>query len=230
VGNRQPVRHYSWSRVYNRVVMRRRSEQRSFPVPVATFIWIVISSALLAQQPPLSDPPFTSVVGTVESVTGNIVYINTGPWITPLHTDDHTAIWKGKIFHDLSALKSGDDVLAKCRKNSAGNLIAIEIWDNITNFYGVITKVDGDSFEVFTNPNADPKSAYKKERKVVVVDAETVFQSSAKEDLKVGRGVHVVGLDLKDGKVSATRLTIYEGNRPVRMGSGYVMPVTGPSK
>jgi uncharacterized protein DUF5666 len=210
--------------------MRRWNERRSFPVPVAAFTWIAISSAFAAQQPPLSDPPFTSIVGTVESVSGSIVYLNTGSWINALHTDSKTEIWKGKIFHDLSPLKSGDDVLAKCRKDSAANLIVIEIWDNLVNFYGVITQIGGDSFEVFTNPNADPKSAYKKERKVVVVDVETVFQSSAKEDLKVGRGVQVVGLDMKDGKVSATRVTIYERNRPVRMGSGKVMPVTGPSK
>ena len=60
------------------------------------------------------------------------------------------------------------------------------------------------------------------------MDAATVFESSAKEDLKPGRGVQIVGLDMKDGKVTATRLTAYEGNRPVRMGNGKVMPVTGP--
>jgi hypothetical protein len=61
--------------------------------------------------------------------------------------------------------------------------------DNIVNFAAVITKLNGDRFEVFTNPNADPQSAYKKEHKTVTVDAGTVFQSSAREDLTVGRGV-----------------------------------------
>ena len=36
------------------------------------------------------------------------------------------------------------------------------IWLNIVNFFGVITKVDGGGFEMLTNPNADPQSAYAK--------------------------------------------------------------------
>lgn len=184
---------------------------------------IAIASSLFAQQPSQRGPPFMSVGGTVESISGNVVYINTGSWLAALHTDSHTEIWKGKILHELSPLKTGDDIVARCRKNSAGNLIAVEIWDNITNFYAVITKVDVDSFEVLTNPNADPQSAYKKERKVVAVDADTVFQASAKQDLRPGRGVQIVGLDMKSGEVMATRVTIYEGTRPVRMRDGKVL-------
>jgi len=54
----------------------------------------------------------------------------------------------------------------------------------------------------------------------VAVDANTIFESSAKNDLLVGRGVQMVGLDLKNGTVRATRLTVYEGKGPVRMRSG----------
>src|SRR5881396_1919343 len=59
----------------------------------------------------------------------------------------------------------------------------------IVNFSGVITKVSGDTFEVFTNPNADPQSAYKMEKKSVRFNADTIFLSSEKSDLKVGREV-----------------------------------------
>jgi hypothetical protein len=117
-------------------------------------------------------------------------------------------------------LQPGDEVFAHCRKDDAGRFVADEIWANLTTFYGVITSVDANRFEVLTNPNADPQSAYKKQHKSVVMNVDTIFQSSAKEDLKTGRGVQVVGLDTKDGKVTATRLTIYERNRPVRMGAG----------
>jgi hypothetical protein len=166
--------------------------------------------------------------GTVVGVTGNTVYVNSGSWLPPLRIDVHSQIWKDKIFHDLSPLQAGDQVLARCRKDDTGNLIAVKIWVNLTNFYAVITRVDGDRFEVLTNPNGDPQSAYKEERKIVVVDADTVFQSSTKEDLKPGQCVQVVGLDKKDGKVTATSLTVYEGNRPVQMWNGTVMPVTRP--
>jgi hypothetical protein len=89
-----------------------------------------------------------------------------------------------------------------------GKLVAEVIWLNIVNFFGVITKVDGGGFEMLTNPNADPQSAYVKKKLKVTVDADTFFEASAREDLKLGRGVQMVGLDLKNGTVMATRLTV----------------------
>jgi hypothetical protein len=138
--------------------------------------------------------------------------------------------WKGKSFHDLSHVQIGDDFSARCRADAPGKLVAEVIWLNIVNFFGIITKVGGGGFEMQTNPKADPQSAYVKKRLKVTVDADTLFDASAKEDLKPGRDVQMVGLDLKDGTIRATRLTVYEGNRPVRMGNRKVLPPTGPPK
>ena len=104
------------------------------------------------------------------------------------------------------------------------------IWLNIVNFFGLITTVDGDNFEMLTNPNPDPHSVYVKKKLTVTVDADTLFDASAKEDLKLGRDVQMVGLDLKNGIIRATRLTVYEGKRSVRMRDGKVLPPTGPPK
>ena len=98
---------------------------------------------------------------------------------------------------------------------------------NIVNFFGVITKVNGGTFEVFTNPNADPHSGYTKENKLIQFDADTIFESSEKEDLKVDREVQTVGLDLRNGIVKATRVTIYEGKRPVRLRKAKVIRPDG---
>ena len=87
--------------------------------------------------------------------------------------------------------------------------------------------MDGNTFGVFTNPNADPHSGYKKENKLIRFDADTMFESSEKDDLKVGREVQTVGLDLRTGIVKATRVTIYEGKRPVRMGKTKVIAPDG---
>src|SRR4051794_7099395 len=43
------------------------------------------------------------------------------------------------------------------------------------------------------------------------VDSGTLFQSSANGNVKLGWSVQVVGLDMKDGKFTATGVTIYEG-------------------
>ena len=93
------------------------------------------------------------------------------------------------------------------------------MWLNISNISVVITKVTGNTFEVLTNPNADPQSAYRKENKTIEVNVDTTFESSAQEDLIPGRNVQVVGLELGNGAIQATRVTVYDKNRPVRMRS-----------
>jgi hypothetical protein len=183
---------------------------------------LVISTSAFAQN----EESLTAIVGTVQSVTGNQIHVLSGEHLLTLHVDDHTEIWKGKMLPDLSTLEMGDDISARCRKVS-GKLVAEAIWINIVNFFGVITKVKGYSFEVFTNPNADPQSGYKKENKLIRFDADTIFESSEKEDLKVGREVQTVGLDLKNGIVKATRVTIYERKRPVRLGRTKVICPNG---
>ena len=68
---------------------------------------------------------------------------------------------------------------------------------------------------------------YTKENKFIRFDADTIFESSEKEDLKVGRDVQTVGLDLRNGIVKATRVTIYEGKRPVRLRKAKVIRPDG---
>jgi hypothetical protein len=168
----------------------------------------------------------------VKSISGNQISVESGTRIIAVATDDHTEVWKGKTFHDLSPVLIGDDFSARCRADTSGKLVAELIELNVVNFFGVITKVDvgGERFEMLTNPNADPQSGYVKKKLQVSVDADTLFDASATEDLKLGRDVQMVGLDLKNGTIRATRLTVYEGNRPVRMGNGKVLPPTGPPK
>jgi hypothetical protein len=160
----------------------------------------------------------TAIVGTVQSVTGNQIHFLSGEKSLMLDVDDHTEIWKGKALPDLSQLEMGDDIWARYRKRS-GKLVAEAVWINIVNYFTVITKVNGGTAEVLTYPNADPHSGYTKENKSVRFDGDTMFESSEKDDLKIGREVQTtVGLDLKNGIVKATRVTIYERKRPVRSG------------
>jgi hypothetical protein len=104
---------------------------------------LVMSTSAFAQELP------TAIIGTVQSVTGNQIHVLSGPNLLTVHVNDHTEIWKGKTLPDLSQLEKGDDISARCRKVS-GNLMAEAIWINIVNFFGVITKANGDTVEVFT--------------------------------------------------------------------------------
>jgi hypothetical protein len=206
-----------------------------FPAQARTILMAVTSlsfafSVASAQNPPVSGQPPISIIGTVVSVSANVIYVRTGTQSVTLSSDAHTEVWKGKVFHDLSPVVVGDNVIARYRTEGSGKLVTQAMWLNIVNFFGVITKIADDGFEMFTNPNADPKSAYKKETKNVSVDADTVFEASAKDDLKSGRGVQVVGLDLRGGRILATRLTVYEGSRPVRMGNARVILPNGQNR
>jgi hypothetical protein len=170
------------------------------------------------------------VFGTVNWIAGNVISVATDDSVVDVAADERTEIWKGRPFHDLSPVHVGDDFSARCRADSSGKLVAEAIWLNIVNVSGVITNVSGDGFEMFTNPNADPESSYVKENLKILIDQNTIFNGSAKEDLKVGRDIEMVGLDLKNGAVGATRLTVYENKRPIRIRDGKILPPSGPQK
>src|ERR1039457_22549 len=125
---------------------------------------------LPGQQRSQSDHPIIPVIGTVKSISGNQISVESGTRIIGVATDDHTEVWKGKTFHDLSPVHIGDDLSARCRTDNSGRLVAEVVWLNIVNFFGVITKVDGGGFEMLTNPNVDPQSAYVKKKLKVSVD------------------------------------------------------------
>src|ERR1035437_4007046 len=200
---------------------------RAVLVLIATIAFV---HRLPGQERSPSVHPIIPVIGTVKSISGNQISVESVTRIIAVATDDHTDIWKGKIFHDLSLVHVGDDFAGRCRADASGRLVADLIELNVVNFFGIITRVGGGGFEILTNPNADPQSAYVKRKLKVTVDTDTLFDASAKEDMKLGRDVQMVGLDLKNGTIRATRLTVYEGNRPVRMGNGKVLPPTGQPK
>lgn len=86
--------------------------------------------------------------------------------------------------------------------------------------WGRIKSVGKSGFVVEQNYGAtDPHSAYRRQNRRIVIDSHTRFEDSAREDLRPGRDVDVIGT--KDGSaVRATRVIVYEGNRPVRMPAG----------
>ena len=201
------------------------ADSRRFLMAVASLG--LATSVAFAQSRPTSAPPPKVILGTVEAISGNVIYVNVGVQLIALSVHDDTEIWKGKALPDLSTVQPGDDITAQYRADALGRNVAASIRLNGVNFSAVITKTGGNAFEVFTNPNADPQSAYKQETKLVTVDGGTLFEESAREDLRVGRGVQVMGLDLKNGTVLAARVTVYEGNRPVRMKPGRVVLPNG---
>jgi len=85
--------------------------------------------------------------------------------------------------------------------------------------WGRISAVTKSGFEVDQNFNADPLSAYRRGKREIQLNSRTKFQDSAREDLRVGRTVDILGRETSAG-VQATRVIVYEGYRPVRMPAG----------
>lgn len=90
---------------------------------------------------------------------------------------------------------------------------------DITHVWGRITAVTRGGFEVDQNFNADPQSGYQRGIRQITFNSGTRFQASRPRDLRVGRTVDIIGHIAGPG-VRATRIIVYEGNRPVRMPAG----------
>ena len=86
--------------------------------------------------------------------------------------------------------------------------------------WGRISAMTKSGFEVDQNFNADPQSGYRRGKRQITFNSQTKFQGSAREDLRVGRTVDILGLETTNSGVQATRVIVYEGNRPVRMPAG----------
>src|SRR5437667_12185273 len=97
-------------------------DNRQFLMAVAS-LGLAISVAF-AQNQRASVPPPRSIIGTVEAISGNVIYVKTGLQLVALTADERTEVGKGKVFHNLSPVTVGDDIAARCRIDASGKLLA----------------------------------------------------------------------------------------------------------
>jgi hypothetical protein len=158
------------------------------------------------------------VMGRATEVAGDQITVEIAPGAsTLLFADKDSKIWRGKNGNSLSFIRPGDDVAVSYHRTPVGRLMIIDLTANIDHITGRITKVSSGEFEVDQNYNADPQSAYRRQFRQIAFDQHTEFQGSTPEDLRVGRDVDVIGLKTTGSRAEASRITVYEGNRPVRM-------------
>jgi hypothetical protein len=158
------------------------------------------------------------ITGRATQITGDQITVVTGPGAsTLLFADKDSQIWRGKTGNSLSVIQPGDEVVIAYRRDGKGRPVIIELTANIDHISGRITKVGSGEFEVDQNYNADPQSAYVRQFRQIAFDKDTDFQDSAPEDLRIGRDVDVFGLKTIESRVEASRVIVYDGNRPVRM-------------
>jgi hypothetical protein len=85
--------------------------------------------------------------------------------------------------------------------------------------WGRIESIGKSTFIIDENYNADPRSAYARQNRRIILNSDTKFQGSERQDLRVGRTVDILG-PKAGSAVRATRVIVYEGNAPVRMRAG----------
>jgi hypothetical protein len=154
----------------------------------------------------------STVIGTIDRISGADVLIKTQAGSFTIHATDRTEVLKGRTYSDLSPLKAGDEVSVRCEPDRSGKLMAIRIWASIVTFAATIQYVNGDDIEVITNPNSD---SHREEHRIVHLYPGTAFGTSRK-DIEVGQDIRVVGLDVGNGAVDAARVAFYNTDGPVK--------------
>ena len=163
----------------------------------------LLSLAAFAQQP----SPLT-LIGTIEKVFGSEIHVRSGQQSITLYADDRTTVSRDSISHDLSLLKSGDEISVRYAGDSSGKLIASRIWAKVTTFRGVVKQVAPGRLLVGMSRGPLSTSALKAVDRVVRTYPETVFTPGSR-GAATGQYIEITGLDLGNGEMDAVRIAIY---------------------
>ena len=162
---------------------------------VRTVILPLLLLAAFAQQPsPLA------LIGTIEKVFGREIQIQSGEKSITLYADDRTMVSRDAVYHNLSPLRSGDEVSVRYAGDSSGKLLALGIWAKLTTFRGVVKQVTPGRLLVGA--------------RVVHTYPETVFGPGSR-GIATGQELQVTGLDLGSGEVDAVRIAIFNTDLPL---------------
>jgi hypothetical protein len=146
--------------------------------------------------------------GRLLAFTNNTLSVRNDDGVCIIHLKPGAEIWRGETFHSTSALKLGDDVIARVEvQYPSGELIAEEVVANLTNTEGAIVSVGSDRIVVDQYPGADKHSGYPRGRMIVLFDRRTKLDLDRGE-LKKGATVRAIGLDLGHKSFRATTIVV----------------------
>jgi Domain of unknown function (DUF5666) len=146
-------------------------------------------------------------VGIAELVTPTTITVYEDNRTCVVRVGKNTEIWKGASYRTTSVVHKGDDVAAGGTPDYAtGELIADSVEVDVGKTEGTVVFMNADRFVVNQYPEADPESAYPRGNLTVVMDRRTQFEGCERKDLKINANVMVIGLELKDDSLRATRI------------------------
>jgi hypothetical protein len=151
--------------------------------------------AAFAQQP---SP--RALIGAIEKIFGSEIHVRSGQKSITLCADDRTTVSKDAVYHDLSPLKSGDEISVRYAGDGSAKLIALSIWAKLTSFRGIVKQVTPGRLLVGA--------------RVVRTYPETIFGAGSR-GAATGQELQVTGLDLGNGEVDAVRIAIFNTDLPL---------------
>ena len=183
------------------------------------FSWIsLLCLPLLAQGPALvpadqtaravySNTPYETIVGCrFVAIRSGALFCNENGQRRSVRVARSCTVWKGREARDFSAVRPGDSLDIRIRKDQAA---ADYVWVNIAKTEGQILSVHGTSFEVAPFSMTERAGVLTVQRVAVklseTTDAPSGFRLNA--DL-IGRAVMAVGLRLEDGTIEASKITL----------------------
>src|SRR5262245_5832237 len=152
----------------------------------------------------------STVIGSIERVVANDITVKTPRGSFTIHADNRTEIVEDKTYHGLSALRVGDEISARCQPNASAKPRAVRISAKVLTLSAPVKRINGDEIEVVTIPNADYR---REEHRLVHLYPDTAF-GTARNHLALGEQLRVVGLDVGNGAVDASRVAVYNTDLP----------------
>jgi len=155
-----------------------------------------------------------ALVGTIETIFGREIQVRSGEKSVTVYADDRTTVSRDAVYHDLSPLKSGDEISVRYARDSTGKVIALRIWAKVATFRGVVKQVTPGRLLVGVSRSPLSNSALSALDRVVRTYPETVF-GMGNRGASVGQHLEITGLDLGNGEVDAVRIAIFNTDLPL---------------
>jgi len=184
------------------------------PDPDGTPIATIIASALPDDVVYMESHNLHEIrvcIGDLVDVQPAALTLKNDNGVCVVHVPAGLDIWRGKIFHETSALKIGDSVATRSTVSfPSGELTAELVEANVTKTEGTIISAAKDFIVVEEYPRGDEDASEEKVQVMVLIDEDTKLDGLSREDLKKGVDVLATGLGLGPTQFRATYITIEE--------------------
>jgi hypothetical protein len=142
--------------------------------------------------------------GILVAVHNNSISVKTGAGTRVFIVNAGTKITRGGDVN-VYQLHRGDDVMVWFVANGIDEAIATDIMANCVKWGGTIAAVYSNGFEIVGNCAAGDAPGHVR----VFLDEHATFLEGKPKDLKAGRFVEVVGLDLGHKRIKATTVDVW---------------------